>query len=164
MASAAQPEDHRVLICICLFATLPTDRWIPMAGGGAEPIHGPSTNENHCGWHFHPSSMQMSTHQVPHFLFHQHRRPALSLMMAQPASTKSPTSAGRISLTAARRVALCVHPGRVPPRRLVPRNGFFLKALETDFIQSMFVSQPLEPQPKARSIPFVMQARTIKWL
>ena len=164
LALAAQPGDRRVLICILQFATQRVALSIHMVGGEVVPIRGPSTNENHCGWHFHLSSMQMSIHQVLRFLFRRLRHPALSLMMVQQASTKSPMSAGRISLTAARRVVLCVPPGRVPPRRLVPRNGFSLKALEMDFIQFMFASQPLGPQPKARFIPFVTQARTIKWL
>lgn len=164
LALAAQPGDRRDPICIYWCATLPTGLLIPMAGGEVVPIRGHSINENRYGWHFHLSSIQMSIHRVPRFLFRRLQHPVLSLMMAQPASTKSPTSAGRISLTAARRVVLCVPPGRVPPRRLVPRNGFSLKALETDFIQFMFASQPLEPQPKARSIPCVTQTRTIKWL
>src|SRR5687768_5061830 len=164
LALAAQPGDRRVLICILQFATRRVALSIHMAGEAVVLIRGCTIKENLCGWHFHLSSMQMFIHPVLRLFFRRFRHRALSLMMAQPDSTKSPMSAGRISLTAARKAALCGPPGRVPPRRLVPRNGFSLKAPETDFIQYMFASQPLEPQPKARSILFVTQARTIKWL
>jgi len=159
---AARRGILRVHICIYWFATLPIGPWIPTAGGEVARIHGRSTRENHCGWHFHRSSMQMSIRQVPRFLFHQHRLQGSSLMMARPASTKSLTGAGRMSLTAAHRGALCVPRDRVQPRLHAPRNGSSHKSPIREFTRSMCISLRSEPRQKERSTPSVMRVRTIK--
>ena len=162
-ASAVQQGDHQDLICIYWCATLPTGQLTPMAGGVVVTLPGRSINVNRCGWRSHPLSMPMCIHPDLRLRFRQFQPQASSSMTAPPTSVKSPTSAGRISLTAARRAASCVQPDLVPPRRPAPRSGFFRKVQPAEFTPFMFASLRCARQRKARSIPFGTQVKTIKW-
>lgn len=159
---AVQRGDHRDRICIYWFATLPTGLLTPMAGGGVVAHHGLSINGNRFGLHFRPLSMRMCIHQVLRLLFRRHLPQASLLMMAQPTSMKSPTSAGRISLIAVPRAASCVPPDRVPPRRPVPRNGLFRKVQRVEFTLFTSVSLRCAQQRKALSIRFVTREKMIR--
>ena len=135
-----------------------------MAGGEVVTLHGHSINGTHFGLHFHPSLMQMYIHQVRLLLFRQHQLQVSLLMMVRQTSMKFLMNAGRIFLTAARRVALCVHHDRVPPRLLVRPNGFFHKVQPPESIPYTSASRRCAQQQKAPSIRSVTQAKTIKWL
>jgi hypothetical protein len=134
-----------------------------MAGGEVVPLHGLSINANRFGSHFLPLSTRMFIHRDLRWRFHPRQRRASSLMMGQPTSMKFLMNAGRILLTAAHRVASCVHPDRVPPRLPVQRSGSFHRVPLPEFTQYTSASLPCARRLKARSTLSVTRAKTIRW-
>ena len=163
MVLVARPGIHRVRICILQFAIRQAGLLILMAGEAAAPILGRSTKENPCGSRFHRLYLRIFIHLVPRWHIHRTRQQELSWMMARRISMRLPMNVGTISPRQARKVALCVPRGRAPPRLLVLRNGFSLRVRTVAFIRSTCASLTLGRRPKARSTPFVMQMKAIRW-
>ena len=165
LASAAQQAIHPVRICICLSATLRINRLIPTVGKAAAQIRGRSTRKNPYGWRIHRSFImaRRSIHRAIRSIIRPSPPPASSWTTALPTLLKLPTDAGTTSPPVAHRAASCVSSDRAPARPPVPRNGISRRVQAVGCIRCMCASPPFEPQPKARSIPFITRASPIRW-
>ena len=141
-ALAAPRGIHLVHICIYWCATLPTGQWIPTVGEAVVPTRGLSTRENRCGWHSRPLYLRIFIRLVRRLLILPPRLQELLWMMVRQISMRLPMNVGMISPHQARRAALCVHPGRVPPRLPVLPNGFSRRVRTLVFIQSISAFLP----------------------